>query len=110
MASVSVSNTCASAKTLSAHDAAGPASGLGQPSRGLTRRISVSPKLSIARAALRSEEHTSALQSLMRISHAVFCLKKRKRIRQDTEGITHCVRIGSKTINQSALMQTTQPM
>src|SRR3546814_3358826 len=30
--------------------------GVGQPSRGLTRRISVSPKLSIARAALRSEE------------------------------------------------------
>src|SRR3546814_3929147 len=26
--------------------------------------------------AIRSEEHTSALQSLMRISHAVFCLKK----------------------------------
>src|SRR3546814_8785288 len=28
--------------------------------------------------ALRSEEHTSALQSLMRISSAVFCLKKKK--------------------------------
>src|SRR3546814_2606244 len=28
------------------------------------------------RAQLRSEEHTSALQSLMRISYAVFCLKK----------------------------------
>src|SRR3546814_5716548 len=27
--------------------------------------------------ALRSEEHTSALQSLMRISYAVFCLKKK---------------------------------
>src|SRR3546814_1368606 len=27
-------------------------------------------------AALRSEEHTSELQSLMRISYAVFCLKK----------------------------------
>src|SRR3546814_9056894 len=27
---------------------------------------------------LRSEEHTSALQSLMRISYAVFCLKKKK--------------------------------
>src|SRR3546814_5867457 len=26
----------------------------------------------------RSEEHTSELQSLMRISHAVFCLKKKK--------------------------------
>src|SRR3546814_2990682 len=32
-----------------------------------------------ARAALRSEEHTSELQSLMRISYAVFCLKKKKK-------------------------------
>src|SRR3546814_5018268 len=29
--------------------------------------------------AARSEEHTSELQSLMRISYAVFCLKKKKR-------------------------------
>src|SRR3546814_1719017 len=28
--------------------------------------------------AIRSEEHTSELQSLMRISYAVFCLKKKK--------------------------------
>src|SRR3546814_3015617 len=32
-----------------------------------------------AAAAVRSEEHTSELQSLMRISYAVFCLKKKKR-------------------------------
>src|SRR3546814_3126823 len=32
----------------------------------------------IARKHLRSEEHTSELQSLMRISYAVFCLKKKK--------------------------------
>src|SRR3546814_10237645 len=31
-------------------------------------------------AACRSEEHTSELQSLMRISYAVFCLKKKKEI------------------------------
>src|SRR3546814_5254002 len=30
-----------------------------------------------AEAAIRSEEHTSELQSLMRISYAVFCLKKK---------------------------------
>src|SRR3546814_14444824 len=30
------------------------------------------------RWTLRSEEHTSELQSLMRISYAVFCLKKKK--------------------------------
>src|SRR3546814_3754759 len=32
-----------------------------------------------AQSAGRSEEHTSELQSLMRISYAVFCLKKKKR-------------------------------
>src|SRR3546814_4553018 len=31
---------------------------------------------------LRSEEHTSELQSLMRISYAVFCLKKKKNIQR----------------------------
>src|SRR3546814_9954881 len=30
------------------------------------------------RTVVRSEEHTSELQSLMRISYAVFCLKKKK--------------------------------
>src|SRR3546814_3717255 len=33
-------------------------------------------------AVMRSEEHTSELQSLMRISYAVFCLKKKKQIQQ----------------------------
>src|SRR3546814_7000989 len=32
-----------------------------------------------SRALGRSEEHTSELQSLMRISYAVFCLKKKKK-------------------------------
>src|SRR3546814_1262933 len=32
----------------------------------------------------RSEEHTSELQSLMRISYAVFCLKKKKTIKKQT--------------------------
>src|SRR3546814_1982931 len=32
-------------------------------------------------ASWRSEEHTSELQSLMRISYAVFCLKKKKNIK-----------------------------
>src|SRR3546814_1905481 len=34
------------------------------------------------RRRLRSEEHTSELQSLMRISYAVFCLKKKKNLIQ----------------------------
>src|SRR3546814_1544054 len=36
----------------------------------------------------RSEEHTSELQSLMRISYAVFCLKKKKNIIQQSEMLT----------------------
>src|SRR3546814_7933526 len=36
-------------------------------------------------AALRSEEHTSELQSLMRISYAVFCLNKKTKQKQLTD-------------------------
>src|SRR3546814_7085215 len=39
--------------------------------------------------AVRSEEHTSELQSLMRISYAVFCLKKKKRTRITTRKHNH---------------------
>src|SRR3546814_8208212 len=35
----------------------------------------------------RSEEHTSELQSLMRISYAVFCLKKKNNIKTTTKSI-----------------------
>src|SRR3546814_8522208 len=37
----------------------------------------------------RSEEHTSELQSLMRISYAVFCLKKKKHTNQHTNQHRH---------------------
>src|SRR3546814_2727697 len=44
-------------------------------------RISLYPLLRRAPSCdSRSEEHTSELQSLMRISYAVFCLKKKKKI------------------------------
>src|SRR3546814_3607306 len=36
-------------------------------------------------ALFRSEEHTSELQSLMRISYAVFCLKKKKTNTNETQ-------------------------
>src|SRR3546814_8114408 len=39
-------------------------------------------------AAPRSEEHTSELQSLMRISYAVFCLKKKHTTEQQTHVLT----------------------
>src|SRR3546814_3827839 len=37
---------------------------------------------------LRSEEHTSELQSLMRISYAVFCLKKKTKYKQSQHTTT----------------------
>src|SRR3546814_4942563 len=40
------------------------------------RRQGVGP-FAVEQAEIRSEEHTSELQSLMRISYAVFCLKKK---------------------------------
>src|SRR3546814_4413346 len=46
--------------------------------RGLCRAAIV--RVPSSSAAPRSEEHTSELQSLMRISYAVFCLKKKNQI------------------------------
>src|SRR3546814_9593595 len=43
----------------------------------LLHRLDI-PLLGIAARGARSEEHTSELQSLMRISYAVFCVKKKK--------------------------------
>src|SRR3546814_4939181 len=44
-----------------------------------------------AAASARSEEHTSELQSLMRISYAVFCLKKKNKYHKITSINTkHC--------------------
>src|SRR3546814_5239300 len=57
-----------------------PASPLEPRRRGHRARVTViAPVRRIAGAdiLLRSEEHTSELQSLMRISYAVFCLKKK---------------------------------
>src|SRR3546814_3104253 len=51
-------------------------------SKGGRRPVVTPDKLRKARAHIaagRSEEHTSELQSLMRISYAVFCLKKKKK-------------------------------
>src|SRR3546814_4318001 len=41
------------------------------------------------RLRYRSEEHTSELQSLMRISYAVFCLKKKKNRQHEKKLTTH---------------------
>src|SRR3546814_1594007 len=52
---------------------------------GLPARKDGDVDAAFAKAAkVRSEEHTSELQSLMRISYAVFCLKKKTRHKQNT--------------------------
>src|SRR3546814_4087929 len=76
-------------------DPAQYAAWLAPDSRGILRRI-------------RSQEHTSEHPSLMRLSYAVYCLKKKLRIRQDvfaaedddtriTNRITDTTRICNKT-------------
>src|SRR3546814_3866286 len=57
----------------------GKASAAAAPRKNVAMRGSAPPSRS-TRAAKRSEEHTSELQSLMRISYAAFCLKKKHEI------------------------------
>src|SRR3546814_1769719 len=47
-------------------------------------------KLLVDRPEQRSEEHTSELQSLMRISYAVFCLKKNQKSKYQTRPTCTC--------------------
>src|SRR3546814_5223975 len=51
--------------------------GLALPSLAGHARPLLAPAVAVLLTATRSEEHTSELQSLMRISYAVFCLKKK---------------------------------
>src|SRR3546814_2779115 len=52
---------------------------IGREIEGIADRLSVARHADLHRDhSVRSEEHTSELQSLMRISYAVFCLKKKK--------------------------------
>src|SRR3546814_5541726 len=55
----------------------------------ITARAAISVATARAKASgslvRRSEEHTSELQSLMRISYAVFCLKKKKTKNQESD-------------------------
>src|SRR3546814_1376200 len=63
-----------------------PANGRAYVGRNLNVSISGGDRITLKRPGaralacnrVRSEEHTSELQSLMRISYAVFCLKKKK--------------------------------
>src|SRR3546814_4427779 len=71
--------------------AAAPADGVGTepscqsgPSMATHRDCPSRAKVRPSNAGCRSEEHTSELQSLMRISYAVFCLKKKKQTDKNT--------------------------
>src|SRR3546814_2294049 len=66
-------------------DRAGPA--LMQPPRPVETTRTGAP---VRVVSTRSEEHTSELQSLMRISYAVFCLKKKNN--------THCLKRQTRTL------------
>src|SRR3546814_14832820 len=46
---------------------------------GIARQQQTARSVGVEPVHRRSEEHTSELQSLMRISYAVFCLKKKKK-------------------------------
>src|SRR3546814_5270168 len=59
-------------------------------------------------AAHRSEEHTSELQSLMRISYAVFCLKKKKNTKPPNKNYTQYNRYKCKLIDLLKLISTPQ--
>src|SRR3546814_10096435 len=50
----------------------------------LEHALDVQRRLAQAEGAVRSEEHTSELQSLMRISYAVFCLTKNNQQQPNT--------------------------
>src|SRR3546814_3395704 len=52
--------------------------GLSDPARPLVGAVADQAGVDARLVGNRSEEHTSELQSLMRISYAVFCLKKKK--------------------------------
>src|SRR3546814_8629397 len=68
------------------------------------RKGTESPAAAAGKVAARSEEHTSELQSLMRISYAVFCLKKKKRRKEirkyNTQTQTNRAHINRQTIHR----------
>src|SRR3546814_2604207 len=59
--------------------------------------------------ALRSEEHTSELQSLMRISYAVFCLQKNTdNIHRATRPTAHAKHLHNHSTHEEAAKRTTE--
>src|SRR3546814_5577206 len=73
----------------------GEAAAQGRPPRGQQDILDRS-RDTVQTAFRRSEEHTSELQSLMRISYAVFCLKKKK---SSKDKIRHYIPHNSRSIH-----------
>src|SRR3546814_9277640 len=69
------------------------------------QRLVVDYRVHYARAGgkTRSEEHTSELQSLMRISYAVFCLKKKKIQKATTNKMIQYIDINTKRPQHQSL-------
>src|SRR3546814_2138500 len=61
---------------------------------------------SVSSGVWRSEEHTSELQSLMRISYAVFCLKKKKRKNNEKKGMLNTLENNTSTAIQQDTNRT----
>src|SRR3546814_10111364 len=70
-----------------------------------TSLTNISPKRQVTR---RSEEHTSELQSLMRISYAVFCLKKKKNTQINIHKTTNTQSKNIQLNNKRTLHKHTQ--
>src|SRR3546814_7381150 len=86
-----VTGTAAAVLTILQEGRPGPLQPEGAMSRDLTaiwnagmRVLVVAVVVMLVAGFRRSEEHTSELQSLMRISYAVFCLKKKTRRQNDS--------------------------
>src|SRR3546814_8107497 len=73
--------TISSPRSLSAVSAKAGAA-IASVSKDMVANFNMERPRTPATKAERSEEHTSELQSLMRISYAVFCLKKKRTIHQ----------------------------
>src|SRR3546814_3435673 len=73
--------------SLPAASARRPASRQRTSEDGWVSGDTMTPKANVSSASPRSEEHTSELQSLMRISYAVFCLKKKKKKLHQTHSV-----------------------
>src|SRR3546814_1263793 len=77
--------------------------GLRQQRRDRFRLRPVAADAQLGGQADRSEEHTSELQSLMRISYAVFCLKKKKKTKTQCKQSSYSLNISNSCQHVSSI-------